>query len=88
MAAQSKWEARTKKIPTLESAWKQLGTLAAEQTSLTPKLKTISAIRVDGDPSPASLEVQVWNAGNSKSKSKGWQISRQWGRGMNSAVRR
>ena len=62
-AAQSKWEERYKeRLPLLDAAWKQLGALGVEQTAFATDMNTITAIRVDGDPLPASLEVQVWTA--------------------------
>ncbi len=79
-AAQAQWESRYKaRVPVLEAAWKQLGALAEEQTTYASDLNAVTAIRVDGDTRPASLELQVWTAPQ-LARQKQWIASQpQWG---------
>jgi cytochrome c556 len=79
-AAQAKWEARYKeRLPVLDAAWKQLGSFKAEQSTFVSDLNTVTAIRVDGDPRPASLELQVWTS-EQLAQQKRWMASQpQWG---------
>ena len=62
-AAEAKWESTYKeRLPVLETAWKQLGVLNAGQTTFATGLNAVTAIRVDGDTRPATVELQVWTA--------------------------